>query len=252
MSTAVDWNGATRYNARVHIFISDAHIRTDQSHRGRLLVRFLREMGRDLTHLYILGDLFEFWFEYRRVFPRDYFTLLATLHAMIQDGKNVHYIMGNHEVTRGRFLAGLGFQVHGGSAIFELHGRRVLVEHGHKIDRRPWTVLWEDLLTSGINHALYRLLHPDPGILLAQKIAHLSRKQHPSARLESMLEDYALGRLREGVDIVILGHSHTPVFRQLPDDKYYINAGDWVNHYSYVTIDRRGPALRYYRPDGRG
>lgn len=237
----------------MHVFISDAHIRTDQSRRARLLVRFLREIRRDLTQLYIVGDLFEFWFEYNRVVPGQYFTLLATLYNMIQEGKTVHYIMGNHEVTRGGKLADFGFKVHRGRAIFDLDGRRVLVEHGHKIDRRPWTVVWESLLTSGINHALYRLLHPDPGISLAQKIAQLSRKQHTSARLEAMLEDYARDRLEQGdADVVILGHSHTPVFKRLPGGKYYINSGDWIRHYSYAVIDRHGPALKYYRPDGRG
>ncbi|MBE0432456.1 UDP-2,3-diacylglucosamine diphosphatase [candidate division WOR-3 bacterium] len=236
----------------MHVFISDAHIRTDRSSRGQLLVRFLREMRHRLTNLYILGDLFEFWFEYNRAFPKYYFTLLATLYNIVQDGKGVHYVMGNHEVTMGGFLAGLGFKVHRGPTIFEIDGRRVLVEHGHKIDRRPWTVLWENLLTSKVNHAVYRLLHPDAGIILAQRIAHLSRKQHQSTRLECMLEDYARDKLQdEDVDVVILGHSHTPVFRRLPDNKYYINAGDWINHFSYVVIDGNTTALKYYGPHDR-
>jgi UDP-2,3-diacylglucosamine pyrophosphatase LpxH len=78
-------------------------------------------------------------------------------------------------------------------------------------------------------------------------IAHFSRKQHRSARLEQMLENYAREKLQD-VDVVILGHSHTPVFMKLPGDKYYINAGDWVDHFSYVVIDDDGPALKYYRP----
>lgn len=234
----------------MHVFISDAHIRTGRSRGGQLLAGFIREMRHRLTNLYILGDLFEFWFEYNRVFPKEYFTLLAALHSIVEDGKTVHYVMGNHEVATEGFLAGLGFKVHREAAIFEIDGRRVLAEHGHKIDRRLWTVLWEKLLTSKVNHAAYRLLHPDPGIALAQSIAQFSRRQHQSTRLERMLEEYARDRLRD-VDVVILGHSHTPAFRRLPDNKYYINAGDWINHFSYVVINGNKTALKYYAPHDR-
>ena len=229
----------------MHIFISDAHIRTDKSYRCQKLIRFLQDMRSRLTNLYILGDLFEFWFEYNLVFPKDYFTPLATLYNLIEDGKGVHYILGNHEVTIGRFLKNFGFTVHHGSAILNVNGMRVLVEHGNKIDKRLWTSLWENLLTSKLNHTLYRLLHPDLGIFLAQAIAHLSRRQHRSYRLETMLENYAQRRLRD-VDAVILGHSHQPVLKKFSGNKYYINTGDWVKHFSYAVIERGHISLNYY------
>jgi UDP-2,3-diacylglucosamine hydrolase len=230
----------------MHVFISDAHIRTDKSYRCQMLIKFLHDIRHRLTSLYILGDLFEFWFEYNLVFPKDYFAALAALYNLILDGKHVHYILGNHEVTIGRFLNNFGFTVHHGPKIFEIDGMRVLLEHGNKIDKRLWTSLWENLLTSKLNHALYRLLHPDLGILLAQGIAHLSRKQHRSEQLENMLENYALRQLR-AVDIVILGHSHHPVIKEYPAGKYYINTGDWVRHFSYAMIGNGEISLNYYK-----
>ncbi|MGD8978588.1 MAG: UDP-2,3-diacylglucosamine diphosphatase [candidate division WOR-3 bacterium] len=229
----------------MHVFISDAHIRTDKSYRCQKLVRFLHGIRSRLTNLYILGDLFEFWFEYNLVFPKDYFTPLATLYNLIEDGKGVHYILGNHEVTIGRFLNNFGFRVHHGPTILNINGMRVLLEHGNKIDKRLWTSFWESLLTSKLNHALYRLLHPDLGIFLAQGIAYLSRKQHRSYRLETMLENYARRRLRD-VDAVILGHSHQPTLKKFFGNKYYINTGDWVRHFSYAVIDRGSVSLHYY------
>jgi UDP-2,3-diacylglucosamine hydrolase len=229
----------------MHVFISDAHIRTDKSYRCQMFLRFLNDIGPRLTDLYILGDLFEFWFEYNLVFPKDYFTPLAALYNLIQEGKRVHYILGNHEVTIGRFLKNFGFVVHHGPKVFHIDGKRVLLEHGNKVDRRLWTAMWESLLTSKINHALYRLLHPDVGILLAQGIAHLSRKQHQSARLVHMLEKYARHQLRE-VDVVMLAHSHNPVFKRYSGNKYYINVGDWVTHFSYATIASGRISLHYY------
>jgi UDP-2,3-diacylglucosamine hydrolase len=230
----------------MHVFISDAHIRTDSSERCRMLVKFLQEIRPNLTDLYILGDLFEIWFEYYLVFPKDYFRLLAVLYSILNEGKNIHYILGNHEIAIGNFLKNFGFIVHRGSTVFNIDGRRVLLAHGNTIDKRLWTSIWESLLTSKLNHMLFRLVHPDLGISLAQCIARLSRIQSPSRRLDSMLENYA-SRMLHDVDIVMLAHSHNPVFRQMARNKYYINTGDWVNNFSYATIDKGNVSLRYYR-----
>ncbi len=230
----------------MHIFISDAHIRSDKSERCRKLIRFLDEIRPRLSDLYIVGDLFEIWFEYKLVFPKDYFRLLATLHRILTEGKRVHYVLGNHEVAIGNFLEDFGFKVYTGPSIFNIDGRRVLLAHGNSIDKRLWTSFWESLLTSRLNHTLFRLLHPDIGIALAQCIARFSRKQQPSRKLMRMLENYAVRCLRE-VDIVILAHSHYPVMKKLHKSKYYINAGDWVKNFSYVMIEKGRVSLRYYR-----
>ena len=230
----------------MHFFISDAHIRTDESHRARVLKKFLQENRSKMTDLYILGDLFEFWFEYNIVFPKDYFKTLAALYNLIEEGKKVHYIMGNHEVMIGSFLRNFGFVVHPEFANVKIDGMQVYLAHGNKIDRRLWTSLWEKLLTSKINHALYRLVHPDIGVFLAQGIAFLSRKQKRNPNLPKMFEDHAREMLKQA-DIAILGHSHIPAFKKYPGDKYYLNIGDWVSNFSYGVIDKGKPRLRFYR-----
>lgn len=231
----------------MHVFISDAHIRTDKSYRSRVLSKFLREIRAQLTHLYIVGDLFEFWFEYTVVFPKNYFKTLATLYNLIEDGKTIHYILGNHEVMIGDFLRDFGFIVHADETTLTINGKRVFLAHGHKIDKRIWSTLWEQLLTSKLNHTLYNIIHPDIGVFLAQGIAYLSRKQRPNIHLTNSLEKYACEKLEE-VDIVILGHSHVPVFKQYPGCKYYINTGDWVDNFSYALIDKNTIALHHYKP----
>ena len=199
-----------------------------------------------MTDLYILGDLFEFWFEYNIVFPKDYFKTLAALYNLIQEGIKVHYIMGNHEVMIGRFLHNFGFVVHPEYAKVRIDDKLVYLAHGNKIDRRLWTSLWEKLLTSKINHALYRLIHPDIGVFLAQGIAYLSRKQKRNPNLPKMFEDHAREMLKQA-DVAILGHSHIPAFKKYPGGKYYMNIGDWVSNYSYGVIDKGKPSLRFYR-----
>lgn len=211
-----------------------------------MLISFLHENRARMTDLFILGDLFEFWFEYNIVFPKDYFKTLAVLYNLIQEGKKVHYIMGNHEVMIGRFLKNFGFVVHPEYAMVNIDRKTVYLAHGNKIDRRLWTSFWEKLLTSKINHALYRLIHPDIGVFLAQGIAYLSRKQKHNPNLPKMFEDHACIMLKQA-DIAILGHSHIPAFKKYPNNKYYLNIGDWVNNFSYGVIDNGKVGLHYYR-----
>ncbi len=229
----------------MHLFFSDAHIRDCESPRARLLIRFLNEYGSKLESLYILGDLFEFWFEYKVVFPKHYFKLLAVLYSLIQQGKKIYYILGNHEVLAGDFLKGFGFTVYEKEAVLTLKGKRILLAHGHRIDKRLWTIIWEALLRSKLNHRLYQIIHPDLGIYLAQAIAFFSRKQRRSPTLVENLERYAITRLGE-FDIVILAHSHIPTLKIFNKNKYYINTGDWVDNFSYLMIDEKMISLKFY------
>lgn len=230
----------------MHIFVSDAHIRTDDSHRAKLLIKFLNEIKNEVENLFIVGDMFEFWFEYNISIPKDYFKILATFYALHKQGKKLYYILGNHEVVIGDFLEKIGFIIHRNELAIELDGKKIFIAHGNKIDRRFWTILWENLLTSKINHKLYSILHPDIGIFLAQVIAHLSRQQPRSQQLNNILERYALTKLKN-FDIVILAHSHIPMIKKYMDNKYYINTGDWVNNFSYVKLINGNISLNYYK-----
>ncbi|KPK68953.1 hypothetical protein AMJ87_11160 [candidate division WOR_3 bacterium SM23_60] len=229
----------------MHIFVSDAHIRKDRDRSARMLSQFLHDMAPHMSQLYIVGDLFEFWFEYKSVPPKRYHKTLAKLCGIIQDGIPIHYLLGNHEVMVGSYLKNVGFTVHEQPTAFTIHGKRVLVAHGDKIDRRAWSTLWEYLLTSKINRSLYQLFPPDIGILIAQSVAALSRKRPFSADVSQSLEQYARSQLRVN-DVVILGHSHIPAFAELIDRKYYINLGDWIGHFTYAAIDKEKVVLERY------
>ncbi|MEO0162446.1 MAG: UDP-2,3-diacylglucosamine diphosphatase [candidate division WOR-3 bacterium] len=230
----------------MHIFLSDAHIRKDDSPRAKLLIKFLNEIKDEIENLFILGDMFEFWFEYNIAIPKDYFKVLATFYHLNLKGVKLHYILGNHEVMIGNFLRNLGFSIYREDATVELDGKRIYLAHGNRIDRRLWTVFWENLLQSKINHFLYSMLHPDFGVFLAQGIAHLSRQQPRSQNLNLMLERFAREKLKE-FDIVILAHSHIPVFKNFGNGKFYINTGDWVDNFSYVKLKDGAISLNYYR-----
>jgi len=230
----------------MHIFLSDAHIRKDRDRSARMLSQFLRDMKPHMSQLYIVGDLFEFWFEYKSIPPKRYLKTLALLCDIIQSGIPIHYLLGNHEVMVGNYLKNVGFTVHEQPTAFTIYGNRVFVAHGDTIDRRAWSTLWEYLLTSKINRSLYQLFPPDIGILIAQSVAALSRKRPFSADVSESLEKYARTQLQDN-DIVILAHSHIPVCAEIIDRKYYINLGDWIEHFTYAAMDKTKVVLERYR-----
>lgn len=233
----------------MHIFVSDAHIRRDNDRSARMLGQFLRDMKTRMSQLYIVGDLFEFWFEYKSAVPKRYLRTLATLCDIIENGIPIHYLLGNHEVMVGTYLENAGFTIHREPTTFTIYGQRVLVAHGDKIDRRAWSTVWEYLLTSKINRSLYQLFPPDIGILIAQSVAALSRRRPFSADVSASLEKYARMQLSNN-DIVILGHSHIPAFAELINKKYYINLGDWIGHFTYAAIDAEKVVLERYNKQG--
>jgi UDP-2,3-diacylglucosamine hydrolase len=210
-----------------------------------MLAQFLNTITPHMSHLYIVGDLFEFWFEYKSSAPKRYRKILTTLCNIIDNGIPIHYLLGNHEVMVGSYLENVGFTIHEQPTTFTIHGRRVLVAHGDKIDRRTWSTVWEYLLTSKVNRTLYQLLPPGIGIVIAQSVAALSRRRPFSADISATLETYARTHLQNN-DVVVLGHSHIPAFAELIDKKYYINLGDWIGHFTYASIDAEKVSLKRY------
>ena len=161
-------------------FISDAHLGTRLSGRSNRdqeesLVAFLRSIRKDAEVLYIVGDLFDFWFEYRTVVPARAGKVIFALHALVQDGVRVVYLPGNHDIWLGDYLSGqVGLHLPGGPIAVEHHGRRIYVTHGDEL-RESWKArLKRWILKNPVCIVLFRLLHPDLGAFLASTTSRLS------------------------------------------------------------------------------
>lgn len=231
------------------LFFGDAHFGNRYTNREderiELFIRFLKRHAERAQKVFIIGDLFEFWFEYRSVVPKRYFGILALLSQMADKGIEVHYFLGNHEFGDGAFFRSIGFEVHTGERVFLLDRRRVLVGHGDSADDAPATRFMNALFRSEINQFLYRLIHPDLGIELAKAVARASREKGDLHDSSGKLEAYARKRL-ENVDIVVFGHSHVPVLKQFAG-KYYLNVGDFLNHFTYGVMEKDKVHLRKLR-----
>ncbi len=227
-------------------FFSDVHLgagdaATEKQKQKRLLT-FLQHVSETGERLFIVGDLFDFWFEYRTVIPRGYMPVLGALQRLMEDGVELHYIAGNHDFWVRDFLTReMGFQMHFEPAGFEISGKRFFIHHGDGVPK--WDKgyrLMKRIFRNRTNIFLYSLLHPDLGIPLAKWVANLSRNHQKNREIDdSDYRELAQEKFREGFDYVIFGHLHFPMLEDF-GGKFYVNLGDWMEHFTYAEFDKEG------------
>lgn len=217
-------------------FISDVHLGiegpAEEEAKEERLAALLDSMGSDGARLFINGDLFDFWFEYRRVVPGRGLRVLAALHRLALSGVAVHYLTGNHDFALGPYLSEeVGCIIHEEPFAIQADGRRFYLHHGDGLAKKDtgYRVL-KKVVRSGWAQALWRLVHPDLGLWLARKVSGTSR-QYTTGKdygttgyMDRRLEAWA----EEGYDVIFLGHTHHAEVRQLTGDALYVNLGTWL------------------------
>lgn len=223
-------------------FVSDVHWPLQRDYpAGKPFLAFLDSLEGQGGTLILLGDIFDFWFEWREVVPAYWFDLLLRLGRLKRQGLVIWFISGNHDFHPGSYLhQEVGLNISHDPLEFRARDKCFYVAHGDGLARRDKGYR---LLKSVIRHPasiwLYsHLLHPDWGISLARKTSAASRK-HRKIDKEAWAEEYfafARERFAEGYDHVILGHLHHPQLRIL-GEKSYLNCGDWLSQFSYGRYD---------------
>ena len=227
---------------RAVYFVSDAHLGAEaesaEADREARLHEFLKSLPGRAAALYIVGDLFDFWFEYRTAIPRRHFATLAALQSVRDAGVPITYLNGNHDFWLGHFLhETLGIRTCVGPFALEAQGRRIWLHHGdglvggdggyrllRAVVRHPWSI------------ALYGLLHPDLGLPLAHAVSRWSRRAGEAPPdLERLWREIALPRFAEGYDAVIVGHFHHR-FERRESQREFIVLGDWIDHFTYARL----------------
>ena len=239
---------------KIFYFISDAHLGPDlpyPSHRETMLIDFFHQIRTNADHLFIIGDLFDFWIEYRHMIRSDYFNVLSALARLVQDGTKIDYIAGNHDFALGPFLTDhVGIRVHRDCLAIERNEKHIYLTHGDGlIDADKGYRLLKVALRNPILQRSYRLLHPSLGIGMATFFSRLSRQQEVTKGPKFGRQDYrktAWKLADRGYDVVIMGHTHRPeiIHRR---GKIYCNTGDWIKSFTYASLESNTLRLWRYR-----
>ena len=236
-------------------FISDLHIGAgstiEEQNKLTQFFSFLAYIRHADNKLFIVGDLFDLWFEYKHVIPKNYHQTLFQLSKLIECGVEVHFLPGNHDFwILDFFQEQMGIIVHSDYLGIELQSKQLFLSHGDGISAMDKGYrLLKKIFHSPINIALYRWLHPDLGVPLAQFSSQSSR-QHSANKTLNDENDYiqfALNKFKRGFDCVIIGHSHIP-FLKIFDGKFFMNLGDWIRHFSYGMLSNGKLTLNYWTP----
>lgn len=237
--------------ASPHYIVSDIHLGAVPDRTERAFVRFLEHAGREAGSLLVNGDLFDFWFEYGEVIPGRHFRVLAALADVVEGGVRVVMVGGNHDAWGGGFLRDeVGIELVDGHYRTRFAGRRALVAHGDGLGRGDikYRLLKAALRSRGAVWG-FRALHPELGVRLARAVSSTEVRgmdERAVAGRAAFLRDWAGERLAEDPELayVVCGHAHLPEVTEVEPGRYYINAGDWIEHFTYVTIDASGePSL---------
>jgi UDP-2,3-diacylglucosamine hydrolase len=232
---------------------SDIHLGAVPDETERRFVDFLDHVAGDASRLIVNGDLFDFWFEWGDVVPGRHFRTLGALARVVEAGVPVFLVGGNHDAWGGRFLReDVGLQLIDGVWPTELAGAPALIAHGDGLGAGD---LKYRMLKATIRSRAaiwgFRALHPELGMRLARAVSSTETKGHSETAAQGrarFLREWGAERLREdpALRYVVCGHAHVPETIEVEPGRWYLNAGDWIRHSTYLTIDASGAALRVW------
>ncbi|HEY6192944.1 MAG TPA: UDP-2,3-diacylglucosamine diphosphatase [Bacteroidota bacterium] len=235
-------------------FISDAHLglgsREEERQKENRLIAFLDGIQEDADQLFIVGDLFDAWFEYRTVILKGFHRLLAKLDECTERGIAVHYLAGNHDYwMKDYFQSELGIKTYHHPIETLIDGRKVLIHHGDGLSNKDtgYRIL-KKILNNPLSIWLFTWVHPDIGVSIARSSSRKSR-QHTSGKEygeEDGMLAFARKKIGEGFDIVVMGHRHSPVCVEIGSG-VYVNLGDWIGHNTYAAMAGGRIELKQWR-----
>ena len=223
--------------------------------RERKFVNWLDSIKKDADILFLLGDLFDFWFEYKRAVPKGFVRVLGKLAEMRDLGIEIHFFVGNHDLWMDDYFEKeLNIPVYHKPKEFSFGNKLFLIGHGDGLgpgDKGYKRM--KKVFTNPFSKWLYRWLHPDIGIRLAH---YLSVKNKLISGEEDVvylgenkewLVQYCKKKLMEKhYDFFVFGHRHLPLEIKISENSRYINTGDWISHFTYAVFDNQQLVLKSY------
>lgn len=224
--------------------------------REDTIVRWLESIKGTAKEVYLVGDLFDFWFEYKRAIPKGYVRLLGKIAELCDSGIPVHVFIGNHDMWMFDYLPKeLGVNMHRKPIKREFDGKQFLIGHGDGLGPGDHGYKFiKKVFANPISQWLFARIHPNLGIGIADYWSSKSRKANRTSDEKFLGEDkeflvvYCKEYLqKEHIDYFIFGHRHLPLDLTLGDHSRYINLGEWINYNTYGVWDGNKMKLEEFK-----
>lgn len=231
-------------------FVSDAHLgfpnEQESLIREKSLVKWLNGIEDTASEIFLVGDIFDFWFEHKRVVPRGFTRILGKISQICDSGIPVHFFTGNHDLWTFSYLPKeTGVILHRKEQIFERNGKIFLIAHGDGLGPGDnWYKFMKSIFTNKFFQWLYKRFHPNFTMWIGINWSKKSRYSDKPENLKFLGEDkelliaFAKDILKDKhIDFFVFGHRHVPYEFQLNNRSKFINLGDWITNFTYAEFD---------------
>ena len=241
-------------------FLSDFHLgapnAVESLLREKKIIRFLDEIKLQAEAIFIVGDLFDFWYEYKKVVPKGYIRILGKIAELTDAGIIVHFFVGNHDMwMKDYFQKELNTAVYFKPEEFVFAGKKFLIGHGDGLGPGDKGYKFiKKVFRNRFSQLIFGALPPSLGIGMADYFSRKSRAK------TGKTDEVFLGEEKEWLviysknilqqkhyDYFIFGHRHLPLDIILNEKSRYINLGDWIKYFSYAVFDGKNLLLEYYK-----
>jgi len=240
-------------------FLSDFHLGVPDAgsslQREKRVVQFLESIKNDAEQIFIVGDLFDFWFEYATVVPKGYTRILGKLAELTDAGIRIHFFVGNHDMwMRNYFQTELNIPVYFEPKTFEFNGKKFYIGHGDGLGPgdKGYKFL-KKIFRNKVCQWIFGIMPPVIGMGIANYFSRKSRSLTSGGPEVFLGEEnewlliYSKEVLKnEHYDYFIFGHRHLPLDIAVGEKSHYINLGEWINYNSYAVFDGEKTTLKYY------
>ncbi len=242
-------------------FASDFHLGAPNHEqsliREKLIVKWLDEIKADAEEIYLMGDMFDFWYEYRHTAPKGFIRFLGKLAEIVDSGIPITFFTGNHDMWMFDYLPKeIGVTIYREPTVKIFNGKKFFLGHGDGLGPGDHGYKFiKKVFSNKVCQWLFARIHPNFGMGMAHYWSHKSRASNGGENEEKFvsidhewLAIYAKEKLqKEHYDYFIFGHRHLPLNLQITDKSIYINLGEWLTYYSYAVFDGKEMQLKYYK-----
>jgi len=239
-------------------FSSDYHLgvpnSSDSLKREKKIVRWLEMAQKDAQEIFLMGDIFDFWFEYKHAIPKGFIRLQGKIAEITDSGIPVHFFIGNHDMWMfDYFEKELGIIMHRKHGPREIGGKKFFLGHGDGLGPGDNGYKFiKKVFANKFCQWCFARIHPNLGIGMANYWSRRSRSKNKEPQKflgadKEWLITYCNKKLEDNhYDYFIFGHRHWPIEHQLQNGSSYINLGDWLQHCTYAVFDGNKVELKKF------